>query len=248
MENKNVFSTLGEYVRGVLDTNKDGVISVKDFVALFPNFAIMIAVLFVDAAVAVAEYRVWDVGYEITDDPYKAVGFVLVSAVPFYLGQIFWLYPRATFWQKSIAVLMVAASLYTSWTFGTADLTLSYDIEELIGMVVNLTAIYIVAGLVYVLIDPGIKAHRLKVQARAAAEQEKEFQQITRDVLGELRITMQTQKQTEQEFGADAVIAQLDRLRGKKAVAQPALPAQAFASTVKTPELKDTSENPQKRD
>ena len=79
----NVIQTLGDYVNKVLDTNKDGKITVKDFIDLFPNYAVAIAVIFVDIVVGVAEYRVWDVGYKMTGDPFKAVGFVLVSAIPF---------------------------------------------------------------------------------------------------------------------------------------------------------------------
>jgi len=143
----NIVQSLGEYVNKVLDTNKDGVITFKDFIDLFPNSAIAIAVIFVDLVVGVAEYRVWDVGYQITDDPFKAFGFVLISAIPFYLGQIFWLYPVANFLQKSIAIGMIASSLYTSWIFGTADLTQNWDIPALVSTVTDMTAVYIVSAL-----------------------------------------------------------------------------------------------------
>lgn len=213
----NIIQSLGEYVNKVLDTNKDGAVTVKDFIELFPNSAIAIAVIFVDLAVAVAEYRVWDVGYQITEDPYKAFGFVLISAVPFYLGQIFWLYPVANLTQKSIAIGMIVSSLYTSWVFGTADLSQSYDVTAIIGTVTNMTALYIVAVLVYVIFDDGIKAHRLKKQAQGKAAQEAQYQQITRDILRELAKTQQLQKETEKEFGDSALVqAQVDRLRGTK--------------------------------
>ena len=217
MENKNVVQSLSEYVKSVLDTNGDGVINFKDFLELFPNSAIGIAVLFVDLVVAVAEYRVWDVGYKMTGDPLKAIGFVLISAVPFYLGQIFWLYPVANTVQKVIAVAMVASSLYTSWVFGTADLSLSYDVTALVGMVTNMTAGYIVLVLGYILWDDGIKANRLKKQAEGAAKREREYQKIARSVLRELAETQKLQKETEREFGeAELVQGQIDRLRGTK--------------------------------
>jgi len=209
--------TLGEYVKKVLDTNKDGKISFKDFIDLFPNYAVAIAVIFVDLVVAVAEYRVWDVGYQMTSDPLKAVGFVLISAVPFYLGQIFWLYPVANGLQKAIAVGMVFASLYTSWVFGTADLSQSYDVSGIVAMVTNLTAIYIVVVLGYILFDDSIKAHRMKKQAEGAARQERDYQAITRSVLRDLAETQKLQRETEAEFGdPELVQAQLDRLRGGK--------------------------------
>ena len=86
----NVVQSLGEYVNKVLDTNKDGRVSFKDFLDLFPNNSVAIAILFVDLVVGAAEYRVWDIGYKMTSDPLKAIGFVLVSAIPFYLGQLLW--------------------------------------------------------------------------------------------------------------------------------------------------------------
>src|SRR5215510_13886734 len=111
--------TLGQYVRDVFDLNKDGKVTLKEFFAtLIPNHAIAIAFIVVYLLMAAAEYRVWDVGMKITGDPYKALGFVLVSALPFYLAQILWLYPRANGWQQSIAVGMAITALYTSAQFG----------------------------------------------------------------------------------------------------------------------------------
>lgn len=213
----NAIQSLGEYVTKVLDTNKDGEINLRDFVDLFPNSSIAIAVIFVDLIVAVAEYRVFDVGFQMTHDPYKAIGFVLVSAIPFYLGQIFWLYPVANMLQKWIAVGMVTSALYTSWVFGTADLSQSYDISAIVYMVTNMTAGYILATLGYILFDDGIKAHRLKKQIEGKAIREKEYQRIARGVLRELAETQRLQRETEQEFGdPELVQKQIDRLRGTK--------------------------------
>lgn len=215
MDKKPIMTQLGEYVRGVLDTNGDGAVTIKDFLGLFPNHAVAIAVLFLDIVVAVAEYRVWDFGLQITGDPLKAAGFVILSAVPFYLGQLFWLYPRANTIQIVISISMIAASIYTSWMFGTADLTRDYNEAAIFQMVTNMTVGYIIVVLVYIISDNGIKAHRTKVQAKAAARQEAEYQQITREVLQELNETLKMQRDTEKEFDADSVAVQMERLRGR---------------------------------
>lgn len=213
----NIFKTLGDYVTEVLDTNKDGAVSFKEFLGLFPNNSVAIAFLVVDLLVAVAEYRVWDVGLQITGgDPWKAIGFVLVSALPFYLAQILWLYPRAIFVQLAIAVMMGASALYTSAQFGLADLSRSYDVNAIIQMVVILTAVYIVALLVYVVIDPGVKAKRMKAKAKAQAEYQKEVNAITRSVLSDLRASLEEEQALKRDFDPVAVQAQLDRLRGGK--------------------------------
>jgi len=235
----NIVQSLGEYVNKVLDTNGDGRITFGDFVGLFPNYAVAIAIIFIDVVVLAAEYRVWDVGYQMTSDPFKAVGFVLVSAVPFYLGQIFWLYPTANTTQKAISVVMVAASLYTSWVFGTADLSRSYDVSAIVTMVTNLTAGYIVTTLAYVLFDDGIKANRMKKQAQGAAARERDYQKITREVLRELAETQRLQRETEKEFGDSGLVqTQLDRLRGTKQKATPPAyqaPMVTYASEVEGP-------------
>ena len=222
----NITQTLSEYVNKVLDTNHDGKINMSDLLGLFPSNAVAIAVIFIDVVVAAAEYRVWDVGLQMTGDPLKAIGFVLVSAVPFYLGQVFWLYPVANSFQKWIAGIMVGASLYTSWVFGTADLSQSYDVAAIVSTVTNLTAGYIVVALAYVLLDDGIKAMRLKKQAEGKAKQEKEFQLITRTVLRELAETQKLQNETVKEFGdAEMVQKQLDRVAGRKGEKKQETPA-----------------------
>ena len=138
MNNSNF--NLGQYVREVFDLNKDGRVTLKEFFAtLIPNYAVAIAFIVVDLLIAVAEYRVWDVGIRITGDPYKALGFLLVSALPFYLAQILWLYPRANGWQQAIAVAMAVAALVTSAQFGLADLSLSYDVERIVNWVIWLS-------------------------------------------------------------------------------------------------------------
>lgn len=235
----NAIQSLGTYVKNVLDTNHDGVVNIRDFVDLFPNSAIAVAVVFVDLVVAIAEYRVWDVGYQMTNDPLKAIGFVAVSAVPFYLGQLFWLYPVANFIQKVIAVGMVVGALYTSWSFGTADLSKTYDVNVVVAMVTNMTAAYIVIVLAYILFDDGIKAHRLKKQIEGKARQEKEYQQIARSVLRELAETQKLQRETENEFGdPELVQQQINRLRGKKEEKKPAPVYQAPALIANAAETK----------
>jgi hypothetical protein len=237
--------SLRDYVHAVLDTNKDGKITFRDFLDMFPNHSVAIAVIFIDLIVAVGEYRVWDVGYKMTSDPFKAIGFVLVSAVPFYLGQLFWMYSTANGLQKWIAAGMVASSLYTSWIFGTADLSREYDVDKIVQMVMNMTAGYIVAALVYVVRDDGISAHRMKKQAEGAAKREKEYQEITRQVLRELAETQRLQRETEAEFGDPELVAdQLKRLRPKQN--NLIAPARAFAKDVPRPEPTNPTNPPQR--
>lgn len=237
MSNKNVFESLGDYMRDVFDKDGDGVVSLKEAFGVFPNMAIPIAIMFVDVLVMVSEYRVWQFGYYVTGDEILAIGFVLVSAVPFLLGQLFWLYPRATFFQKVISIGFICLSLYTSANFGLADLTKEYNIENVFTFLVQLTAAYTVATLIYIVIDPTIKANRMKKKAEDAARFEREKQVIARAVLTNLRDTLNLKRDLESEFGSDEVSQALSQLNGKKKTDQPRQPSQqpmrSFASDTK---------------
>lgn len=219
MENQKsgVMDALGDYVRSVFDLNKDGRVSVKELIStLVPNYAVGIAFIVVDLLVLVAEYRVWDVGLKITNDPLKAIGFVLVSAVPFYLAQVLWLYPRAHWGQQLIAIGMAASSLYTSARFGLADLSLQYDVQALVNIVIRLTAAYIVALLVYIVTDRSIRLLRMKVQARDRANYQQEFNRSVRQILNDLRLSLADEQALRREFGDAAVDAHLQMMRKAK--------------------------------
>lgn len=226
MSEKGVMSTLSDYMRDVFDVDGDGIVSVKELFALFPNMAIPIAIVFVDLLVLAAEYRVWQFGNYITGSPYLAIGFVLVSAVPFLLGQVFWLYPRATFLQKAIAIGFIGLSLYTSWLYGLADLTREYDQNGVYEFLVTLTVIYIVGTLVYIVFDPTIKATRMKRKAQDAAVFQSEIQGMAQFILGKLRVTLAEKKNMEEEFGSDEVAQALSQLRGRKSNNVSSPPAQ----------------------
>ena len=213
--NNNSNFNLGQYVREVFDLNKDGKVTFKEFFAtLIPAYAVAIAFIVVDLLMLVAEYRVWDVGMTITGDPYKALGFLLVSAVPFYLAQILWLYPRANGWQQAIAVAMGIAALVTSAQFGLADLSLSYDVDRIVTQVIWLSGAYIVALLVYIVIDKNIRLMRAKVKAREQANFQGELNKSMRSILADLREGLKEEAALRREFGDLAVDSHLQMMRG----------------------------------
>ncbi|HEY6019638.1 MAG TPA: EF-hand domain-containing protein [Candidatus Paceibacterota bacterium] len=215
---ENTKFSLGDYMNEIFDLNHDGKVTFKEFLSvLIPSYAVGIALLVVDLLAAVAEYRVWDVGMTITGgDVYKALGFVLVSALPFYLGQVLWLYPRATGWQQAISVSMVVVALLTSAQFGLADLSQTYDVSKIISLVVWLTFGYICALLVYVLIDKHIRLYRKKIQAQSTASFQKEINAVGRSIMADLRSSLQEEQALRLEFGSDAVDKHLNIFRENK--------------------------------
>lgn len=233
--------SLGDYAREVLDVNGDGKITVQDVIALFPSKAVMIAVLFVDLAVGIAEYRVFDVGWQITHDYLKALGFVLVSAVPFYLGQLFWLYPKANFLQRCIGILFAAGGLYASAEFGLADLSTQYDVDGIIKIVIYAGLTYIILALCYVLLDDEIKAHRAIAQMKGKTEKETKYQSLLREVMTEIQKTKKQEDELLADFNepsSQLIIKEaLAKLRGQNKI--------QYAAEDEQLKLKDKA-NPQK--
>jgi hypothetical protein len=151
---------------------------------------------------------------KITGDVYKALGFVLVSALPFYLAQILWLYPRANGWQQSIAIGMAVAALYTSAQFGLADLSLSYDVDGIVTWVIWLSGAYIIALLIYIVIDKNIRLMRTRIKAREQANFQGELNKSMRSILADLREGLKEESELRREFGDLAVDSHLQMMRG----------------------------------
>jgi hypothetical protein len=213
-ENKS--SALGDYVKSVFDLNKDGHVSIKEFLhTLVPSQAVGIALLVVDALALIGEYRVWQVGMHMSQgDPYKAMGYVAVSLVPFYLSQILWLYPLASGWQQFIAVIMMLVSLGTSVNFGLADLTMQYDTVAISKTVVYLWLAYILMLLMYVLTDKQFKLLRMKINARANTNFQKEMNNTSSQLLADLEQSLEYEQRLRERFGDDAVEAHMKMLHG----------------------------------
>jgi hypothetical protein len=160
--------------------NNDGKFTMADL----PNKAVLIVGIVVDVLFLFAEYRVWMVGYALTENAMLAVGFVLVSSLPFYLGQIAYLYNRANNYQQALAVGMVGMGLGVSAYYGFSDfllansiavtntLTVTLDTNSLFAVAVGGTVALILIGLLYILIDDDIantiKAKRIEGKARTA--------------------------------------------------------------------------------
>ncbi len=160
--------------------NNDGKFTMADL----PNKAVLIVGLVVDVLFLFAEYRVWMVGHALTNNALLALGFVAVSSLPFYLGQIAFLYNRANEKQQGIAIVMVLMGLGVSAYYGFSDfllansiavtnsLTVTLDTNSLFAVAVGGTVILILLGLSYILIDDdianGIKAKRIEGKAKIA--------------------------------------------------------------------------------
>lgn len=165
--------------------NRDGKFDAKDL----PNHAVLIVGLVVDLVMAFAEIRVYQVGHVLTASTVLAFGFVLVSSLPFYLGQIAFLYNRANGVQQTISVGMVTMGLFVSAYYGFADyilqtntviqvangVSVAIDISTLYIVAVGCTVALVFSGLLYVFVDDGfantLKSNRIQGRTKIATEE-----------------------------------------------------------------------------
>lgn len=146
--------------------------------------ALTILIIAGDLVMLLAEGRVFQVGYTLTGSRLLAIGFVAVSSVPFYLGQLAYIYKRANGWQIATAVGLVGMGLLVSAYYGFADyliqtntviavsesVSFSVDVQSLYFVAVAGTVTFIIACLFYTLVDTEI-ANKLKMnrmEGRAA--------------------------------------------------------------------------------
>lgn len=185
--------------------NNDGRFTMADL----PNKAVVIVGIVVDILFAFAEYRVYMVGYALTQNPMLALGFVAVSSLPFYLGQIAYLYNRANEWQQGLAISMVGMGLGVSAYYGFSDFllansfvvtenfTVDLNTNSLFAVAVGGTVALILGGLLYILKDDEIanriRAKRIEGKAKNA-EQELEIKSRLLAKLQEVRLQEESLK------------------------------------------------------
>ncbi len=204
--------------------NRDGKFTWADL----PGHAVLIVGGVVDLVMLFAEVRVYQVGMKLTNSPLLAGGFVVVSSLPFYLGQIAFLYNRANKRQLAISVLLVVMGLLVSAYYGFADyifqtntaldlngFVVPLDANSLYIVAVCCTALLILSGLFYVLVDDGI-ANKLKnnrLQARAASYAEEV--EIKRALLAKFKTLREDEKDLQTQYPDDFERVQ-DEFAGKK--------------------------------
>jgi MFS family permease len=163
--------------------NRDGKLDWSDL----PGGAPAIVAGVIDVIMLVAEIRVYDVGHRLTNSVPLALGFVAVSSVPFYLGQVAYLYNQINRRQMAISIGMIAMGLFVSAYFGFSDyllgttfalaqgLSFSVNAQSLYMVAVGATVLLILSGLAYALADDTIyqriKETRLRSRAQIAANE-----------------------------------------------------------------------------
>lgn len=206
--------------------NRDGKLTAADL----PNHAVLIVAGVVDLVMLFAEYRVYSVGHALTASVMLALGFVAVSSLPFYLGQVAFLYNRANPAQQRISVGMVAMGLLVSAYYGFADyifqtntvinvangIAVNLDVNTLYIVAVSCTVALIVGGLLFVFFDDGV-ANNIKknrIQGRASIAQEEIT--IKRKLLAELTALRADEEALKSQYPEDYERLQMEFSENKK--------------------------------
>ncbi len=133
-----------------------------DWIEDLTEYAPVLLAIFSNAAVIFADYRAFDVMYQMTGIWWKALSASLACAIPFILWEIAWQYSHVAKSWRTTSLLMAGVAFATSIILGIADyvgFTSDYA-DLLLGGVVVLTALHTVVGLLYFYNDPRVARKR----------------------------------------------------------------------------------------
>ena len=175
--------------------------------------------IFSNIVVIVADYRAFDVIYNLTGIAWKALAASLACAVPFILWEIAWQYNHTTDNWRKTSLFMAGLAFLTSIVLGIADyigLDASAS-DALLAGVVIMTGVHTVVGFLYYYNDPDVARRRRRAQALARAQDQRDNAEAARQLLEDGRTILQVIEQLKGQFPAEDVEAVLQILNGKKA-------------------------------
>jgi len=211
----------------------------------------LLMAFFANFVVLVADYRVYDVMYQLTGSWWKALSASLACAVPFILWEIGWQYNHTTENWRLISLLMAGLAFATSIVLGVADFAgfTSEWAGILLGGVVVLTGLHTVVGLLYYYNDPDVARVRRKSQALAKMQDQQQNAEVAQNILENGGSLLQVISQLEKQYGVDDVEKVLAILNGVRSEDRPSNSNQLSLRPVRqfNSETKDVSKtNPQK--
>lgn len=179
--------------------------------------------VFANFVVLVADYRVYDVIYQMTGSWWKALSASLACAVPFVLWEIGWQYNHTTENWRVISLLMAGLAFLTSIVLGVADFVgfTNEWADILLGGVVVLTGLHTVVGLLYYYNDPDVARARRKSQALAKMQDQEQNAEVAKNLLANGQGLLAVIEELEKRYGVDDVEKVLAILTGNKVEDKP---------------------------
>lgn len=179
--------------------------------------------VFANFVVLVADYRVYDVIYQMTGSWWKALSASLACAVPFVLWEIGWQYNHTTENWRVISLIMAGLAFLTSIVLGVADFVgfTNEWADILLGGVVVLTGLHTVVGLLYYYNDPDVARARRKSQALAKMQDQEQNAEVAKNLLANGQGLLAVIEELEKRYGVDDVEKVLAILTGNKVEDKP---------------------------
>jgi len=206
------------------------VANAPSLIAVFANFVVLFA-----------DYRVYDVMYQMTGSWWKALSASLACAVPFILWEIGWQYNHTTENWRLVSLLMAGLAFLTSIVLGVADyagFTAGWA-GLLLGGVVVLTGVHTVVGFLYYYNDPDVARRRRRAQALGKMQDQQQNAEIAEELLKNGASLLTLIDQLERRFDPSDVENILALLGGTKATDRPTVskkgsfkPANSYAQEI----------------
>jgi len=176
--------------------------------------------VFANIVVIFADYRAYDVVYQLTGVWWKALSASLACAIPFILWEIGWQYNHTTDNWRAASLLMAGVAFATSVFLGVADyLEFTGDwTDTLLGGVVVLTGVHTVMAFLYYYNDPDVARRRYKAQTYGKMKDQKLNAEIAKQLLEDGKGILGSIDQLEAQYGEEEVGRILAILQGKKTI------------------------------
>lgn len=182
-----------------------------------------IMAVFANAVVIFADYRAYDVVYQLTGVWWKALAASLACAVPFLLWEIGWQYNHTTENWRLASLGMAGLAFLTSIVLGVADY-LQFTgkwADVLLAGVVILTGVHTVMGFLYYYNDPDVARRRRKAQALATMQDQEINAEVAESLLESGASLLGLIETLGKRFDPDDVEKVLAILQGTKVADKP---------------------------
>jgi len=178
----------------------------------------VIMAFFANFIVIVADYRAYDVVYQLSGSWWKALSASLACAVPFVLWEIGWQYNSTTDGWRRVSLGMAGLAFVTSIFLGVADY-LGFSgawADVLLGGVVILTGLHTVVFLLDFYNDPDVAMRRHQKQAQASMVNQEINTKLAEQLLASGSNLLATINELEKKYDPEDVEAVLNIIQGKK--------------------------------
>lgn len=184
----------------------NGEFSIKDFFKDAPAIAMIVG----DLVMFVAEFRVFQTGMYLTNNNwFLSLGFVLVSSLPFYVGQILFMYNYANTLQMLISIAFIVSGLLVSGYYGLRDFMLSaglpVDANSAFWLAIVMTVSIIGSLILFATIDDKVRQKRRLNRLKAEANIKKREMDIQRELLAEYNDLAEEENRLSERYGRDVV-------------------------------------------